>query len=59
MSGIEMPITFIAIDTYARRYGIAGHSFDRLVRFVSVIDFAYLEIQREAMKPKSGKDKPE
>lgn len=54
-----MPITFIAIDTYARRYGIAGHSFDRLVRFVSVIDFAYLEIQREAMKPKSGKDKPE
>lgn len=52
-----MPITFIAIDTYARRYGISGHSFDRLVRFVSVIDFAYLEIQREQLEKSKSEGK--
>lgn len=50
MTGIELPITFVAIDAYARRYGVTGHFFDRLLRFVSEIDAAYLAIQREAMK---------
>lgn len=53
-----MPISFAAIDAYARRYCVAGPSFDRLLRFVSAIDFAYLEIQREAMQavsPPEGK----
>lgn len=55
-AGVEMPITFAAMDTYARRYGIEGEAFDRLLRFVSVIDFAYLEIQRKAAEKPAGSD---
>lgn len=57
---LEQPITFAAIDAYARRMGIAGTSFDRLLRFVSAIDFAHLEIQREALKvePQPKGEKP-
>ncbi len=50
MSGVELPISFTAIDAYARRMGVTGAAFDRLLRFVSAIDFAHLEIQREALK---------
>lgn len=55
---IEQPISFLAIDAYARRFSIAGEAFSHLLRFVSVIDTAYLaarEIERnralESMKP--------
>lgn len=51
MSGVELPIPYTSIDAYARRMGVTGAAFDRLLRFVSAIDFAYLEIQREALKP--------
>ena len=58
MSGMELPISYIAIDAYARRHGVEGQAFDRLIRFVSAIDFAHLEIQREAMKVDDGKNNP-
>lgn len=47
IDAIEQPIPFTAIDTYARRYAIDGSAFDALLRFVSVIDFAYLDIRAE------------
>ena len=33
-----LPIPFLPIDTYARRYGIEGEAFDRFLTFVSAID---------------------
>lgn len=54
MEGLERPIPFTAIDAYARRYGVEGEAFDLLLRFVSVIDFAYLDIahkERQAPAP--------
>jgi hypothetical protein len=45
--GVEMPIQWTAIDAYARRHGIEGLAFDALLKFVSAIDFAYLEIVAE------------
>jgi len=57
MGGVEMPIPFIAVDAYARRNGIVGEGFDRLLRFVSVIDFAYLDIQRKATEKSHAKSK--
>jgi hypothetical protein len=56
MTGAEMPISFLSIDTYARRYGITGEIFDRLLRFVSAIDFAYLDIRNKAAA--RSQDKP-
>lgn len=39
---IEQPISFVAIDAYGRRFGIEGEAFANLLRFVSVIDSAFL-----------------
>jgi hypothetical protein len=55
MSGSEMPIPFSSLDGYARRYGIDGELFDRFVRFISVIDFVFLDTQREAAKAEAAK----
>ena len=55
---IEQPISFMAIDAYARRFEIEGDAFSHLLRFVSVIDTEFLaarESERskalEAIKP--------
>lgn len=41
--GVALPLPFAAIDTYARRYGIAGTAFDHLLLLVRVLDVAWLE----------------
>lgn len=41
--GIEMPISFLAVDRYAQRNGIDGEAFERLQYFLTVIDDTYLE----------------
>jgi hypothetical protein len=55
MTGTEMPISFMAVDAYARRYGITGDAFDRLLLFVSTIDFAYLDVSAKAAAKRAGK----
>lgn len=45
--GAEMPISYMAIDAYARRQGIEGRSFDHLLRFVTTIDLVYIDLQAE------------
>jgi hypothetical protein len=53
--GAEMPISYMAIDAYARRQGIDGRSFDHLLRLVTTIDLVYIDLQAEgrraAMRP--------
>lgn len=47
---VEKPIFYTAIDRYAARNNIKGEAFDLLLRFVTIIDIAYLErkeIERE------------
>lgn len=41
--GGETPISFMALDGYARRYGIEGEAFDRFVAFMTEIDDEWLE----------------
>ncbi len=42
--GVLGPISFSAIDRYARRYGVAGtDEFDRLATLVRAMDGAWLE----------------
>jgi hypothetical protein len=60
---IEQPISFMAIDAYARRFAIEGEAFSNLLRFVSVIDTEFLtarEIDRskalEPVKPPEDMD---
>lgn len=38
---VERPIAFAAIDRYARRYGIEGDAFARLVRIIRKMDDVY------------------
>lgn len=40
--GGQMPISFMAFDAYARRYGIKGEAFDRFRVFMGVIDAEWL-----------------
>ena len=41
--GGEGPISFVALDTYARRYGIEGEAFDRFLTFMTQLDDEWLE----------------
>ncbi len=41
--GGALPLSFTAIDTYARRYGIEGEAFDHLLILVRSLDAAWLE----------------
>jgi hypothetical protein len=56
--GAEYPIYWTAIDRYATRYGIDGEDFDRLVRFVSEIDTAFINMRRSQAStgPKENTD---
>jgi hypothetical protein len=40
--GGQMPMSFMALDAYARRYGIDGEAFDRFHVFMSAIDAEWL-----------------
>lgn len=53
--GGSAPITFVAIDTYARRYGYQGESFDLLLRCVAAMDSVHLEIEAEKEKARAQK----
>jgi hypothetical protein len=54
--GGETPIGFMALDAYARRYGIDGEAFERFHTFMSAIDDEWLSYvaakskEREAEK---------
>lgn len=41
--GGETPISFLALDRYARRYGIEGEAFDRFLAFMDAIDSEWLD----------------
>jgi hypothetical protein len=40
--GGETPISFLALDAYARRFGIEGEAFDRFHTFMTAIDADWL-----------------
>jgi hypothetical protein len=48
--GGELPITFIAYDAFARRYGIEGEAFDRFHIFMTAIDSEWLSYSVEKAK---------
>jgi len=48
--GGELPISFVALDTYARRYGIEGEAFDRFHTFMTAIDEEWLSHQAKRQK---------
>lgn len=55
--GGQSPISFLSIDTYARRYDIRGVEFETFLAFVSAMDEEFLEyVQREAEKEKEAED---
>jgi hypothetical protein len=41
--GGETPISFLALDRYAQRYGIEGEAFDRFLAFMEALDDEWLE----------------
>lgn len=41
--GGETPISFMALDGYARRYGIEGEAFERFLAFLTALDDEWLE----------------
>lgn len=51
--GGESPISFLAIDAYARRYGIDGEGFDRFLSLVNAVDDTWLDWKAEKAKEKS------
>ncbi|WP_027578486.1 hypothetical protein [Bradyrhizobium sp. Ai1a-2] len=48
--GGESPITFLSLDAYARRYGIAGVEFEHFLALVGAMDEEYLEHIARIMK---------
>jgi len=48
--GGETPISFMALDRYAQRYGIEGEAFDRFLAFMDAIDDEWLEYAAEKAK---------
>lgn len=56
--GGEYPISFMALDAYARRYGIEGEAFENFIAFVRAIDFEWIAISAErAARDADSKDK--
>lgn len=56
--GGETPISFVALDAYARRYGIEGEAFDRFHQFMTAIDGAWLDhVAERAKAAEEGNDK--
>lgn len=45
--GGETPISFMALDAYARRYGLEGEAFERFVAFLTAMDDEWLEHVRK------------
>jgi hypothetical protein len=53
--GGESPISFLAIDAYARRYGIESDAFDRFLRLVNAIDDEWMKWRAERAKESGGR----
>lgn len=53
--GGETPISFLALDRYAQRYGIEGEAFDRFLAFMTEIDDEWLDHHRKSQADKSDK----
>ncbi|WP_448113062.1 phage tail assembly chaperone [Mesorhizobium amorphae] len=52
--GGELPISFGALDRYARRYGIEGEAFERFLAFMSAMDDEWLNYRRQQDTPPEG-----
>jgi hypothetical protein len=48
--GGETPISFMALDGYARRYGIEGEAFERFLAFMTALDDEWLEYRAQSEK---------
>lgn len=48
--GGETPISFMALDAYARRYGIEGEAFDRFLSFMTALDDEWLQYKAKQEK---------
>lgn len=48
--GGETPISFIALDAYARRYSIEGEAFERFLTFMTAIDDEWQEYRSKLDK---------
>lgn len=55
--GGQTPIGFLALDAYARRYGIEGEAFERFHRFVTAIDGEWLSHVAETSRAPEGSAK--
>lgn len=53
--GGESPISFIAIDTYGRRYGFQGEDFDILRTAVAALDREWLDFVAEQQEKAKAK----
>lgn len=53
------PIHFVAIDAYARRYGISGADFGRFEAHIRTCDATYLEHEAARRKAELEKQKQE
>jgi hypothetical protein len=54
--GGETPISFLALDAYARRYGIEGEAFERYLAFMQALDEEWLAFVGERAKSKKTDD---
>ncbi|MGY3482221.1 hypothetical protein ACVW1C_000104 [Bradyrhizobium sp. USDA 4011] len=55
--GGQSPISFLSIDTYARRYKVSGMEFELFLAFVTALDEEYLEhVQRKADQEKEAEE---
>lgn len=55
--GGEKPISFLAYDAFARRYGIEGEAFDRFHIFMTAIDAEWLRYIAEKARQREEADK--
>ncbi len=51
--GGETPISFMALDGYARRYGIEGEAFERFLAFMTALDDEWQEYRAQTDKPET------
>ncbi len=62
MSGTPGPISFLAMDRYAIRYGITGDEFERFCLLIRAMDGEYsnylkIEAKRQKMEGNTGRKK--
>lgn len=56
--GGETPISFVAIDAYARRYGIRDVEFETFLAYLGALDTEYLQhVARREAEAKQAEDR--